>query len=91
MVLLIVQGISRSIRENLIWIASSFCPFQEQIWQDNDREEEDNNANVNDGDYGSRNGHYNDVMCVFEMMKADLLMEVWLANMRPDTLWEEET
>ena len=32
-------------------------------------------------------------MCVFEMtmMKADLLMEVWLANMRPDTLWEEET
>ena len=39
------------------------------------------------------NGHYNDVACVFEMtmMKADLLMEVWLANMRPDTLWEEET
>ena len=37
--------------------------------------------------------YYNDVICVFEMtmMKADLLMEVWLANMRPDTLWEEET
>ena len=33
------------------------------------------------------------ILCVFEltMMKADLLMEVWLANMRPDTLWEEET
>ena len=61
---------------------------------DYNREKGDNNVNVYDCvHHGYHNGHYNDVSCVFEMtmMKADLLMEVWLANMRPDTLWEEET
>ena len=60
---------------------------------DYDREKDDINVSVSDGIHGYHNGNYNDVACVFEMtmMKADLLMEVWLANMRPDTLWEEET
>ena len=61
---------------------------------DYNREKGDNNVNVYDGvHHGYHNGHYSDVACVFEMtmIEADLLMEVWLANMRPDTLWEEET
>ena len=31
------------------------------------------------------------VIIMMTMIEADLLMEVWLANIRPDTLWEEET